>query len=242
MTLGLHESRLRRRRRARWTIAKWIMTLIGVVAAGVFAYETGSTLAQRDVEVLGEKIEDLTAKVREVEAESAQRHARLVAAENERQAAVARYEKDVPSGDLADLLGRVRDKLDDGVAPDRLAFLIDSARNARVCDETPETKRFIVQTPLTTGANDSVGFAKGAITVTAVGDTSTTADGKILARFDPAKPITLRLTEIGGQTSEHSGKLPLHASVVMGANEHRFTVVAGPPGFVKVTGDRCDYP
>jgi len=48
------------------------------------------------------------------------------------------------------------------------------------------------------------------------------------------------LTLIGGKVTEVSGKLPVYTSVIVGDSEHRFAVVAGPQGFVQVTGERCD--
>jgi hypothetical protein len=141
---------------------------------------------------------------------------------------------------VATLLDRVKEKLDAGVDIERLQFLVDAATNTPRCSEQPASKRFMVQTLLFAGANDSVVFADGTITVTARGESAVDADGKAEAWFDPAQPIKLILTLIGGKVSEVSGKLPLHTSVVVGDHEHRFTATAGPQGFVQVTGERCE--
>jgi len=148
----------------------------------------------------------------------------------------------VPTGRVATLLNNLREKLDAGVDQDRLAFLIASAANPRTCDEQPVTKRFLVRTPLYQGANDSVSFADGAIVVTAEGVAATDAQGRVEAWFDPAKPVTLHLTRIGGDTVDKTGMLPLHVSLVAGQSEYRFAAVEGPQGFVQISGDRCDYP
>ena len=243
MSLGLHETRTRRKRRIRWVAAKWLMALALIVAAGVFAYQTGSGLAEREVRNLSREIADLTAKAEELQAQNTDLQANVILIERRLDEAQARYDKDVPTGRMAGLLERLETKLEAGVTVDRLQFLIDSADNPRDCAAEPATKRFLVQTPLYKGANDSVRFANGALTVTAQGETAVNDAGQVEAWYDTAKPVTVRFTQIGGKVTEAEGKLPLHASVVFGGNEYRFTAVAaGTRGFIQVSGDRCKYP
>jgi cell division protein FtsB len=242
MSLGLHESRTRRRRRARWAVAKWVIALGLIVGAGVYAYDRGNEIARSQVTDLEREIAVLNQRISDLETENARLRADQIVARQRLEEAKALYARDVPRGQLAALLGQLREKLDAGVDRERLEFLIASAANPRNCDEQPVTKRFLVRTPLYQGANDLVSFADGAITVTATGEAATDADGRVEAWFDPAKPITLQLTRIGGEAVQETGKLPLHASLVAGGNEYRFTAVEGPQGFVQVTGDRCDYP
>ena len=47
------------------------------------------------------------------------------------------------------------------------------------------------------------------------------------AWFDPAKPVTVFFTRLGGETTSTVGVLPLHHAVVVGDLEYRFSVVAG---------------
>ena len=242
MTLGLHESRLRRRRRARWAALKWALGLGAIIAAGVFAYDTGTTLAEREVQELRQEIADLSARVEELDKANTDLGAEVIMAKRKLEEAERRYAADVPTGQLAQVLGQLREKLNDGVELTRLQFLIESAQNKRDCDAKPETKRFIVQTPLTTGAHDSVSFADKRVTVTALGEPARNEDGKVEAWFDPAAPVTVHFTLIGGKSKVAAGILPLHASVVLDDSEYRYTISAGQRGFVQVTGDRCDYP
>jgi len=242
MSLGLHESRTRRRRRARWTVAKWVIALGLIVGAGIYAYDRGNRIAQTQVTDLEREIAALSQRIADLEAENARLRADQIVAQQRVEEAKALYARDVPTGRVAALLGQLRDKLEAGVDQERLEFLIASAANPRTCDEQPTTKRFLVRTPLYQGANDSVGFADGTITVTATGEAATDAEGRVEAWFDPAKPITLQLTRIGGDVVQETGQLPLHAALVAGGSEYRFTAVEGPQGFVQVTGDRCDYP
>ena len=243
MSLGLHDTHERRRRRARRSFARWLFALGAIVAVGMIAYEIGSSLAVREVEELGQRLAELSDRVEEVEQQNTGLQADLILKERRLKDSVLRYERDAPSGSLAALMGRIREKLEAGVDEDRLGFLIDSAGNPRNCDNKPVTKRFMVRTQISRAVNDSVSFAKNRITITALGESALNAEGKVEAWFDPAQAIALRLTQIGGKTTIEKGKLPLHASVIVQNKEYIYSVVAGRQrGFVEVTGDRCDYP
>ncbi len=243
MSLGLHETRLRRQRRVRWAIAKWVITLALILSAGVFAYQTGTGLAEREVIGLNREIETLSDKAAALQRDNTELRANEILLQERLREANARYERDVPTGRMAALLGQLQAKLDKGVTLERLEFLVASADNPRDCEAEPATKRFLVQTPLYSGANDSVSFANGTVTVTTQGDSAVSADGKVEAWFDPDKPVTAHFTALGGKVTEAAGMLPLHATVVHNGYEYRFTVIpAGTRGFVQVTGDRCKYP
>ena len=243
MTLGLYEERARRKQRFRWSIFKWLLGLGLIVGAGAFAYESGSGLAQREIDGLSLRLAEYEAAVDQLQRESAQLRYALEQANSQIAEQQARYEHDVPQGEIAELLALSRDKLETGVTLERLRFLIGAASNQRDCEAAPETKRFIVKTPLYTGANDWVGFADSTITVTAVGQSAVNSDGKAEAWFDAAEPVTLSFTHIGGKTAQKTGLLPLQHAFVIGDREHRFQVVASETrGFITVSGDSCSFP
>jgi hypothetical protein len=242
VSLGLRDSRDRRRRKFRLAVFKWVLALTLIVLAGVFAYETGSRLAERETIRLKEQIAELSQTIEESRRDDSELKVAAEAAEQGQRDWQQRYERDVPTGVDKQLYELARQKLADGVDLERLKFVIQATQNERQCAEGLATRRFIVPTPLYKGANDSVGFAKGTITVTAKGQSSRDSAGNPLARFDPAKEVTLLFTQLGGQVTEARGILPLHHSVIVGDSEYRFSVVAGTPGFVLVTGDRCAYP
>ncbi len=235
MSLGLYETRSRRQRRIRWAVVRWVLAGAAVAGAAAFAYEVGSSQEQHQLTELRAHAEDLSAQLGALRQQNTELQAGLMVVEERLRDA----QKEIPSGPVADLLDRVQAKLDAGVEIERLQFLVNAAANTSRCSEQPVGKRFMVQTLLFAGANDSVAFADGTITVTARGDSAVSADGKVEAWFDPAKPIKLILTLIGGRVAEVSGKLPLHTSVVVGEREHRFSASAGAQGFVQVTGERC---
>ena len=235
MTLGLYETRSRRARRVRWAVVRWVLAGAAVAGAATFAYQVGSSQEQHQLIDLRGQIDDLSSQLSALQQSNTDLQAGVMVVEKR----LSDAQKEIPSGPVADLLDLIREKLDSGVDIGRLQFLVGAATNTPSCSEPPVNKRFMVQTLLFAGANDSVAFADGTITVTARGDSVVNAEGKAEAWFDAAQPIKLILTMIGGRVSEVSGKLPLHTSVVVGDVEHRFTATAGPQGFIQVTSERC---
>ena len=242
MSLGLHERRAKRRRKFWWGVIKWLIALAIIGALGVKAYYTGSDIAQRDLIAEQEKTARLTGELASLNQSVEDLQAQLDSAKRSASDWQKKYETDVPTGALKDVLDLASGKLDSGVEMDRLRFLIDSAQNERSCDKAPVTKRFFVGTDLYSGANDSVTFAKSAITITAKGESAKDAAGNVEAWYDAAQPLNVNFTLLGGKNIEESGKLPLHRSVVINNSEYRFSLTEGPRGFVIISGDRCDYP
>jgi len=243
MSLGLHENRQRRRRRLWWGVTKWSLALAMILAAGAYSYRIGAQLAEREVVKGEERIAELSEEVAGLQQQSAALATDLAKAREAIAGWKVRYEREVPTGFVREMMILVQEKLKAGADRDRLAFLVSAADKPRSCDEQPETKRFIVSTELQSGgANDAVSFGARSITVTATGEAARNANGNLEAWFDPGKPIAVSFTTLGGQTAIAEGALPLHHSVVAGDDEFRFTVLPGARGFLTVTADRCDYP
>lgn len=235
MTLGLYETRLRRRRRIRWIAVRWVLATVTLAGTAAFAYQVGLSQDQHQLAEVGAQADDLAVKLADLQQRNTALQADVVIAEKRLREA----QSEIPSGPVAGLLAQVQEKLDAGVDIERLRFLVKAAANTENCSGQPATKRFMVQTPLFAGANDSVSFADGTITITARGESAVNAGGNAEAWFDPAQSIKLTLTQVGGKVSEVSGKLPLYTSVVVGDRENRFAATNGPQGFVQVTGERC---
>ncbi len=243
MTLGLHDPHDRRRRQLRRTVIRWLFGIGAIVVAGVATYQTGASLAERELNELTLTVTKLDERIQALERENTEIQAGLILGARRLKDAEMAYRRDVPGGEVAVLLGRLQEKLAAGVDRERLAFLIDSADKPRNCDNKPVTKRFVVRTPISRSANDSVSFAKNVITVTALGESARNEEGKVEAWFDPAQAVALRLVQLGGKTTVRKGKLPIHTSVVIKDKEYLYSVVEGAQrGFVEITGDRCDYP
>src|SRR3546814_14999037 len=76
-----------------------------------------------------------------------------------------------------------------------------------VCSsDLPQTKRFILQTEHTSGANDTVGFGDGSIRITGRGEYGRDSSGAPRSAFDPAKPVTVRFTQLGRSEKRRVGK------------------------------------
>ena len=242
MSLGLRERRSRRRRRIRLRLLKWGAALAAIVIAGVYAYETGSRLAEREVTRLEEQVAGLNARIQQLEQDNLQLAEAARNAKGTVEAWQQRYRQDVPNGALKTIYDTIREKVAGGVDAQRLAFILAQASQKNDCADEVETKRFYVKTPLYNGGNDTVGFANSAIVVTAKGSASVDGSGNQIVRYDPAQPIVVRFARLGGETSEASGVLPLYHAMVVGDKEYRFSVVAGEPGMVNVTAGRCPFP
>jgi FtsZ-binding cell division protein ZapB len=243
MSLGLQDNRRRRRHQRRMAMIKWLMVLILLGGAGAFAYATGAKLARLEVETLEEKVASLNDRVDQLQAEKAALERKLNATRKDLETWKQRYREEVPSGPPAELLAQVKQRLDNGVDAERLSFVISQAKQDVECTGGPVTRRFLVQTPLSRGAADSVSFADNTVTVTASGPSAEDAQGRPEAWFDPNAEIAIDVNRPGGQTETVEGTLPLYPSVVLNGQEHRFTVVEGDrQGFVEVTWQRCDYP
>lgn len=152
-----------------------------------------------------------------------------------------KYNTEVPQGEFRKLTDLVKKQLNGGIKPSRLQFIIESARPPKNCTE-PQSKRFVVKTPVYSGPHGTVSFGNGAITITGDGTSAVGGDGTGEAWYDPGKPVKITFTEIGGKDTAKEGLLPIQHSMVMGGKEYRFTVAAGERSFISVTSDNCDYP
>lgn len=152
-----------------------------------------------------------------------------------------KYKAEVPQGDFRMLTELVKKRLDAGIKPERLSFLIDAARPPKNCT-APQAKRFVVKTPVYSGPHGSVSFGNGAITVTGEGQSAVGGSGSPEAWYDPGKPVSVKFIELGGKETLKQGLLPIQYSMVLDNKEYRFTVAAGERSFITVTSDSCDYP
>jgi hypothetical protein len=243
MSSGLRAGRRSRKHRLRRTVAKWVIALSLIAAAGLYAYRTGSRLSEMKIDALRGQIEALSATVNELQAVNAE-HQRAIA--NERALADQwrrKYQQEIPTGANRQLYDVILRKLADGVSSERLEFVISAAQERHACEPQPTSKRFLVTTPLQRGGNNTaVTFGRGEITMTASGAAGADANGNPEAWFDPAQPVTVRLVPLTGEPTEAEGLLPLYPSVVVGDAAYHFSVIAGPRGFVETSGEKCKYP
>ncbi|MGO1120396.1 hypothetical protein ACTL6U_16945 [Rhodovibrionaceae bacterium A322] len=243
MALGLHETQTRRRRQARWAIIKNVLFLGSFAVVAWLAYETGHQLNLADTESLQDQVVEYRKSLDKLEVENSRLAGEITAIREQTEEWERRYERDVPKGVRADLLALMENKLNDGLPLDRLKFVITTVSAQRNCSEETTTKRFLIRTPLYKGANNVVDFDQGSISVSGRGVSSRNAQGNPEAWYDPKEAVTLQIAQIGGESSEVEGILPLHFSLVRGDKEHRFAARADERrGFLIITENTCAYP
>lgn len=234
------------RRRGRTPVTRrivgWTLAILLIGLAGVYAYRTGSALGTREAAALRAEMAVLTDTVTDLEQSNTGLRLALEEQQRRHRELAEQYQRDVPNETIQRVLELARGRLEAGVEAERLEELVAAIEPEWQCEGEPDSRRFVVQTPTTSGANDAVGFADGFITVTGTGVSTLNTEGQPLAWFDPAEPVTLVFTLIGGDATDITGILPLHHSVVVDQTIHRFSIVAGETSFVNVVGIPCTYP
>jgi len=158
------------------------------------------------------------------------------------------YNSELPDdGNLRELVSLLREQLDNGVNPERLEFVIRSARPPTNCS-SPEISKFVVKTPTYKGAKSELNIGKDEVSgaahvvISAIGSSAKNSKGQSEAWFDLAKPIKVSFVNAEGKKSVKKRVLPFQHSVVSMGREYRFSLEAGARSFIKVNYDSCDYP
>lgn len=224
-------------------VAVWLVALAAILGAAYISFRQAASIATSEVAEMRVEQEQLE---RELDNITLQNAGLLTALEEEQARAAAlreQYQLDIPDAQTKAMLDALRERREAGVEPERLVEVIAGAQNEWECAAGPELKRFVIQTPVNDGANDQVVFADGTVTVTGTGLSVRNAEGLPEAWFDAAQPVTLTFTRIGGESTDVTGILPLHHSLVFGAKIYRFSIVeAEALSFVAVTAQICAYP
>lgn len=244
MSLGMAERQARARRRVIWALVKWTVALAIILLAGLFAYETGTSLAEIDVRKKNDQIAQLTTQVQALQTENVSLRALVTQTQRQTKEMEERYKAQIPTGDSKALLDLANRKIAEGTDMARLTFLMNAASNPRVCDEKPETKRLQVKTPIgKAGKEASTTFSDRKVTVTADGQPALDNKGQKVSWFDPAQPITVHFAPPAGDVVDASGVVPLQHQMVIGDSEFRFSIdVDERKGFATVTSERCNFP
>ncbi len=238
--LSDYDPSARYRNRAAQRVSRLFSTLIVIVMSAVVGFWLGGQFAaeqqisyREQAKSLEEQNDLLQETVTELRAEAQTANTRYIQLKKD-------YDAQIPEGPMQGLVTLVREQLDQGMAPERLAFLIRSARPPTDCTQ-PETKRFIVSTPAYKGPQSVVSVADGAVRVYGEGASARNEQGQPEAWFDPGKKITVHFKS-GEKVDTKKGTLPIKHSVVVGGREYRFTVEQGSRSFARVVFDSCAYP
>lgn len=231
----------RYRRRAADRMAGIITVIVLVLLSFGSGFWIGKKNAGYQERVLAKKVDQLESENTELQDSMTELRAEAQTANARFEQLQAVYQETVPEGAMRDLVMLLKRQVDEGRDPERLSFLIRSARPPRNCSE-PQTRRFVVSTPTYKGPDSKVAIAEGALVITGTGSSATNAQGKPEAWYDPSKQVAIEFTNLGGRKEAKTGVMPIHHSIVIADREYRMTVTDGARSFAKVTYDSCDYP
>lgn len=242
MSLGLRNDRRRRRRQFRQRMLRWVLALAVIAGAGVYAYQTGGRLAEKDVASRDEQIRTLTDRLDGLQEQAQMAAAERDAARTQAEEWQQRYQRDVATGETRELIALVQAKLAEGVSAERLRKAVEHVDVRLECDPHPQVRRLLVRTPLAKGADSPVTFGGGAVAIAVSGASVRNAAGAPESWFDPKQPVTIRITAAGGKTSEIAGVLPQQQVLSAGDREYRLSIAAASRGFAQATVEQCRMP
>jgi hypothetical protein len=241
MSLNYYNPKDRYRQRHLQRMSGFLVVFGVMLCAGIVGYYFGKERANQDAIFLRKQVAGYTDERNAMQDMITELRTEARTATMRFEELEKTYKTAVPEGPTGDLLALVNKQLAEGMDPQRLAFLIRSARPPRNCTD-PETQRFIVSTPLYTGTESKANIAQGGIYIKASGLSAKNEKGDKEAWYDASKAVNLEFITKDGRTEKKAGVMPLSHSIVLGGREYRFTVSEGARSFAKVTFDSCDYP
>jgi hypothetical protein len=242
MAIGQYNPRNRYRDRAIQRLNIAIISSLAVAACFGFGFFIGGQNAVVQNGSLKLEVEDLSNKLEIAQDELTLVRAEAQTASSRLEQLKSQYEREMPQeGPLREIVDIVRQQIEDGMAPERLAFVLRSARPPKNCSD-PTSKRFVVRTPAYKGADSVVSVGEGAIIVSGTGLSSKTKSGQLESWFDPTQSVQITFKSASGEVEKKNGTLPLQHSMIANGKEYRFTLAEGEKSFIKVTFDNCDYP
>ena len=242
MALGQYNPRNRYRDRAIQRFNKTIFVLAAMAGFFALGFFIGGQNAVVQNGTLKLELSDKDARLKTLQDELTTVRAEAQTASSRLEQLKTQYEKDIPQdGPMREIIDMVKSQLDDGMAPDRLTFVLRSARPPRNCSD-PSSKRFIIKTPAYKGSESVVTVGEGAVIVSGIGASARTREGQMESWFDPTQSINVTFKTSSGDIEKKSGVLPIQHSIISNGKEYRFTLAEGEKSFVKVTFDSCDYP
>ena len=221
---------------------KIIASVIFFVCLGSLCFWLGRQHAAFQINSLKNETEEARNQLNTVQDQLTKLRAETQTANSRFDQLQQQYQQELPEdGPMRELVGLVRKQLDDGMSPERLSFVLRSARPPRNCTD-PASKRFMVKTPAYTGPDSSASFGEGAVVISGIGTSSRNQKAEPQAWFDASQPVTVTFKTTDGQNEKKTSVLPIQYSLIAAGREYRFTLSEGEKSFVKVTYDSCDYP
>lgn len=215
-----------------WPAVKWTTALAIFLAIGYASYRSGTEFALADVNRLNAQLQAAVAVGQELEQGNARLQSELTATRLAQAALQRRYDDDVPREAVADLVARIRARLDDGLAAERLAQVIQEAEPVMLCDGPLVSRRFRIGIEPRGADDDTTTFAEGMIRVRALAP----APGADLLQ---TTVVTVAGLGVEGGSLSVTG-LPAQATLTLGNRTLRLSVSAsGVAGFVTASLTTC---
>lgn len=241
MSVYVYNPSERYRRRAAKRMTSRIVVIIFLFAVFGLGYWLGGLSAQKSIIMLEQEKAVIDEQYQVAQNDMTRLRAEAQTANMRMQQLRTSYEEILPEGPMQELVTMLREQIDQGIDVERLKSIILSARPPQNCS-TPESRRFVISTPVYKGPESKVSVESGVVIVSAKGQNVINNQNQPEAWFDPGKPVEVKFLTSDGQSKVKTGVLPIYHSVVVGAKEYRFTVVQGEKSFAKATFDHCDYP
>lgn len=240
MSLNSYNPSSRYRQRSIQKMTGMISMVLVIILSASVGFWMGKQYAAEYEISLREQVRRVTEERETLQQNVTELRAEAQTANTRYEQLLADYNTQIPEGPMQDLTRLLREQVEQGMDPDRLAFAIKSARPPTDCSE-PETRRFIVITPTYSGPDSAVSVADGAIMINGRGVSAQNKDGRPEAWFDPAQPVEISFIA-GGETEVKKGTFPMRHSIIANGREYRFTVEEGAKSFAKIVFDSCAYP
>ncbi|MEM6811020.1 MAG: hypothetical protein AAF549_00980 [Pseudomonadota bacterium] len=239
MSIHQYNPNSRYKERAFNRFANGLRTFAIISVVLLFGFWVGKQYGAERIIALEETLQKVEDQRDSLEEEMTQYNAAAKTATTRFEQLQAEVESILPAGPMQDLVTLLREQLDNGTDPERLSFVIRSARPPTGCVD-PDSKRFVVSTPTNPAPKSSVLIADK-LTITAVGEPAVGENGAKEAWYNPAKTVSVSF-QIDDKVEKKTGILPLRHSLVIDEREYRFTIEKGARSFAKVVFDSCDYP
>jgi len=241
MSFRLYDPHERRRQSAVQKAMRQTIVIVICIIVLSLIYHLGENMADAKGREAQNELSELRNNKTDMEKQLVTLRADNLTQKNKLDELERQYQADIGDDNLRALNRLLRERLASGVTTERLQQVIAATSNVRNCS-APDTKRFIVATPLSKTPTSKVSFGSGLITITGDGTTAVNEKGGKESWYDPQKPVHVIIAVRGGETVNKEEVLPIHYSVIQGATEYRFTINNSARSYAEVTTDQCAYP
>lgn len=152
-----------------------------------------------------------------------------------------RYAHEIPTGPTKELYEILTKRLEEGLEPERLSFVLRHAQPAPKCLAAPIAKKV----PIGIKGHSSpqnIAFFDGDVLLQGEGTFTKNQKGAREFWFDPKNAISITLSHATGKKHVATGKLPFQTLLQVDDKAYHFNFRAGPKGYCFVSANICDYP